>query len=362
MLSDADSRWPDGVIPYTVARDLARPERVREAMDTWQRAAGLRFVERGTERNYVTLRGAGSGCSSSVGMRGGQQFVNLGEECTVGNVVHELGHTIGLFHTQSRIDRDAYIRVRFDNLDKREWLQYTQHISDGDDVGGYDYDSIMHYSGSGFSRNMLPTIATVPPGIRIGQRDRLSPNDIRTVLKLYGKTPEEITINTNPPGLRLRIDGVLLPAPQRVRWAAGEKHTLAVEETIATGANSRVAFARWTNGGGREQTVTAGEEHVYTAHFAEQVRFRIAGAAAGGTVEVKPRTEDGFYPLGAQVRVKATPNAGFQFVRWTAGTGGVVWVTANGVGQSANPLLVPLTRDDIFYAARFTNAPVTRIE
>ena len=55
---------------------LPNQARVTDAIAHWEANTGYRFVARTTEADFVTFR-PGSGCSSSVGRRGGQQFVNL---------------------------------------------------------------------------------------------------------------------------------------------------------------------------------------------------------------------------------------------------------------------------------------------
>lgn len=50
----------------------------------------------------------------------------------------------------------------------------------------YDYGSIMHYGTNYFSGNGQATMTPKAPGVRIGQRDRLSPIDIAEIRDFYG--------------------------------------------------------------------------------------------------------------------------------------------------------------------------------
>jgi hypothetical protein len=61
---------------------------------------------------------------------------------------------------------------------------FDQHIVDGDDIGPYDYGSIMHYPATAFSRNGQPTIVA-KNGAPIGQREGLSAGDIAAMQALY---------------------------------------------------------------------------------------------------------------------------------------------------------------------------------
>ena len=68
------------------------------------------------------------------------------------NTVHELGHALGLWHEQSRSDRDAYIQIVWENIDEAHRYNFDQHLNDGKDFGVYDYQSIMHYAADAFSK------------------------------------------------------------------------------------------------------------------------------------------------------------------------------------------------------------------
>jgi hypothetical protein len=90
-------RWPDGIVPYTIDPALPDVGRVQAAIDHWNERTDVWLVPRTNEPHYITFR-PGVGCSSQVGMRGRQQFITLGPGCSRGNVIHEIGHTLGLWH------------------------------------------------------------------------------------------------------------------------------------------------------------------------------------------------------------------------------------------------------------------------
>ena len=72
-------------------------------------------------------------CASHVGRTGGRQPLYVGKGCqSDGMMMHEIGHALGFFHEQSRIDRDLFITVNFNNIkqSKQEQKYYTAPLSD----------------------------------------------------------------------------------------------------------------------------------------------------------------------------------------------------------------------------------------
>jgi hypothetical protein len=187
------SRWPNGIVPYEISEDLPFENKlsILQAIDQWQKKSQVQFVEltsanRDEYYDYISFVAIpGLNCSSYVGRKGGKQIVSLSTRCNTMFTAHELGHVLGFWHEHSRADRNSYIRIIWENIKESYRYNFSQHITDGEDFGEYDYLSIMHYGPFAFTKNGKKTIIPLVEGVDIGQREQLSVKDIEAINAMY---------------------------------------------------------------------------------------------------------------------------------------------------------------------------------
>jgi hypothetical protein len=182
-------RWSKGIVPYTIDSKLSDIERVQSAIKHCNEKTNIWLKPRDRERDYI-LFVPSSDCSSFVGRQGGQQVITVGPDCKHGNVIHEICHALGLWHEHSRSDRDIYIRIFRENIKPHKENNFNLRETNGDDIGDYDYGSIMHYPSIAFSRNGKPTIEARNQA-PIGQREGMSAGDIFAINLLYPTPPSD---------------------------------------------------------------------------------------------------------------------------------------------------------------------------
>jgi hypothetical protein len=192
--------WTDGRVAYSVDADVPDQGRVTDAIRHIEDNTGIRFTRR-TSANAASLpnwiqvisNGNQTFSSSAIGMRGGRQDLRLADGHGWGVLVHEFLHALGVYHEQSRSDRDDFVDIKWDNIKdgpppagEINALGNFQKKPDAVDYYGYDYGSIMHYPRTSFAKDSSkPTIEPRRSGVTIGQRNGMSFGDRQTVAKVY---------------------------------------------------------------------------------------------------------------------------------------------------------------------------------
>lgn len=150
------------------------------AIAHWNSLTPIQMVARypAAHPDYVVIKATSDtsiGGASDIGHGTGQRSIVINASgSNAGTVIHEIGHTVGLWHEQSREDRDGYVTINLANVQAGKQSQFNQHIVDGDDSGPYDYGSIMHYPRDAFEvPGTGDTIAPKKVGVTIGQRTAL---------------------------------------------------------------------------------------------------------------------------------------------------------------------------------------------
>jgi uncharacterized repeat protein (TIGR03803 family)/parallel beta-helix repeat protein len=157
-----------GTTPGNNSLTALKQQQFRDGVAEWAAFANLHFLEftsGAAPTNFITAQekpanqGEG-GFSSSVGMAGGEQFVQCGlHSWNRGTVCHEVGHALGLWHEQQRPDRDTYVTINFSNIPTGLQPNFAI-INNGQTFGtAYDFYSIMHYQRKTFAID--PNIDTI---------------------------------------------------------------------------------------------------------------------------------------------------------------------------------------------------------
>jgi uncharacterized protein (TIGR03437 family) len=341
-------RWTNATIPYVIDAAIPNPQRINDAIAHWNANTPIRLTPRAGEANWLHfIRENNFGvCFSSIGMIGGEQNIRVDDLCGAGGIIHEIGHTVGLYHEQSRLDRDRYVSVAFENINKTLVNNFNQNVTAAP-AAPYDYGSIMHYGRYSDARNpYIPTIETIPAGMPIGGGVALSPEEILIVKSMYGQPAKGTVIASHPTGLTILVDGVPVTAPQTFDWPAGSSHTLEAASPQGD-ASVRYVFGRWSDEGEAAHTITVADGvSIYSASFVQQFPLKTS-VVGSGTITVDPPSDSGFYPTGSVIKLTATPASGFSFLRWT----GFISVLQGGL---ANPTTLRLTFLNANYVANFS--------
>ncbi|WKY17211.1 hypothetical protein Q1695_001659 [Nippostrongylus brasiliensis] len=188
---DPSSFWPSLTISYEFAYNDANFQNlIRSALRHIEQNTCMRFRENGNDRDGLRYF-RGSGCWSNVGRTGGRQLVSIGFGCdSLGIIAHETLHALGLWHEQSRDDRDQHIRIQTSRIIRGTEGNFAKRSAASSDNMGQPYDlgSVMHYGPKAFTSDWsFNTIETRDKRYQntIGQREGISFKDAKMINLRY---------------------------------------------------------------------------------------------------------------------------------------------------------------------------------
>lgn len=250
--------WPNGIVPFefeatcaptstcTNAPESGCVSQARQmimlnAMAVLEQVSNVDFQQCPNNQctgNHILIRdssndtraGANNVCentpanNSFVGMRGnGEQRLNIVNWDWQFVIVHELLHSLGLLHEQSRADRDSYVQINCENLQGGCGPTTDADFgiaSQANAFGYYDFDSVMQYDRCAFSidcpagascnctRNTITVLSPYDKEWqnKIGQRNHLSAMD-RTIVSFLYPRPDWCFVNCDYQGGNGPADG-----------------------------------------------------------------------------------------------------------------------------------------------------------
>ncbi|UJR08287.1 hypothetical protein I4U23_012559 [Adineta vaga] len=227
----AYQRWNGGIVPYEFAANLSSNDtafiekqmRAIENLTMVNNAQCVQFRPKNATDPYFITIFNGSGCSAPVGSWGayvGVRPVSLlsgwYSTCMVSGIVqHELTHVLGLYHEQSRPDRDSYVSLQWANI-----------------------IPVMHYERDAFAVNSSgPTIIPIMNATAfIGQRVQLSPIDILEIQRYYGcvPTPTSTTTTTASPSVSTTTRTTTTTTPPSVSTTTRTTTTTTASPSVST--------------------------------------------------------------------------------------------------------------------------------
>lgn len=191
IITTAGRKWPGGVMPCEIDASFPNQQRVWDAIKYWHANTPFRLVPRkDSDKNFVRFVpiAATSACYSYVGMMGNMQKIQIPTSCGKNEIAHEIGHAVGLFHEHNRVDRDTYVEVLLGNVHDQFKSAFDRTIGTGViKTGAYDYNSLMHYRSTAFSKNGQPTMRSrtnTPVPTKNGSA--LSNGDKAAIKTIYG--------------------------------------------------------------------------------------------------------------------------------------------------------------------------------
>lgn len=189
-------RWDNGVVPVELDNSVYESnyyEIIKAALDYYNTNTGIIFKQHTDEVNWLFITcidddKSGRGGFTEVGrQRNGSNILRLIKgSFNESTVLHELLHSLGIWHEQARVDRDSYISVNWSNI--KESARNNFQVEGNSTIrSAYDYCSIMQYPTNAFAiDNTKPTITCISNGVATTCPSCTGTNSFLTKMDLDG--------------------------------------------------------------------------------------------------------------------------------------------------------------------------------
>lgn len=187
-----DPMWPNSTVPYVLPRNHPRYEVIKSGIDEMNKKTNICLVPHTNQKDYIEFVSK-NGNWSNLGRVGGKQEISIVNE-VVGTVCHEIMHALGFYHTQSREDRDNYVYIHLNNVQKGFEANFQKESDKASNLGVYDYGSCLHYHSKSFAVDETKNTISLKNAKGgedkiMGQRDSMSHMDIINISDVYAACP-----------------------------------------------------------------------------------------------------------------------------------------------------------------------------
>ena len=146
-----------------------------------------------------------------------------------------------------------------------------------------------------------------------------------------------VTIESEPSGLSVAVDGTTYTTPKSFNWTEGSQHTISALPPPPS-SGTRYVFTNWSDGGAQTHTITAVPGGVYTTTGFTAQYLITAAVSGSGSITFNPTSPDGYYTSGTTVYVNAVAAAGYQFLGWGGDVVNGKYGYSVGIGQGSTAI------------------------
>lgn len=195
IVRDFSQTWPNAKVYYrypdktlmTADEYTSFVNAINTALKQITDSTNIRFIERTTQPEYLKFVKHPSDNNSPLGWRKNMvNTINLVNYKTVGIIMHEVLHSLGVDHEQNRSDRDEYVIVDLSRVSPGQENNFNK-TPGYEAYGPFDFNSIMLYGSRTFQKNPGPfyPLTKLDGTTFLGQRIVLSSGDVAGLKHLY---------------------------------------------------------------------------------------------------------------------------------------------------------------------------------